>query len=178
MSFRSLRNRIVAGVLGLGLVTLGLYLAPSEAYELQEPFRDGGEEQMATVVSTGAGTRSYEAGGQNGGTRTYEVLTVDVELDNGRKVRIDHLVLARDHERLSAGDSVSITLIRGDAAKPLPRGPFYMLTSSVHAGPTELLGWAFNGRPASGRAIAAFIPGLIILLLVGALAIDRRRKPE
>lgn len=168
----------MAAALGFGLVALGVYLAPSEAYEIQQPFRDGGEQQMATVVSTGAGSRSYEAGGQHGGTRTYEVLTVDVELDSGRTVRIDHLVLARDHERLSPGDEVSVTLIRGEMTKALPRGPFYLLTSSVDAGTMDLLGWTFNGRPASGKAIAALIPGLILLMFVGALTIDRLRTRE
>jgi hypothetical protein len=61
----------------------------------------------------------------------------------------------------------------------LPTGPYYMLTSSVEAGTLALLPWAFDGRPASGKAIAAGIPGLILLMLALAMLYDSRRaKPD
>ena len=60
----------------------------------------------------------------------------------------------------------------------LPTGPYYLLTSSVEAGTVALLPWAFDGRPASGKAIAAGIPGLVLTMIALAMAWDsRRRKP-
>lgn len=165
--------------LGIALFLLGLYFAPSHAYSLQAPFRALGEPTIGVIVAKDTRTRTYEAGGQDPRERSYRERVITVELPNeaGRKVEIQHLVLRRDYERLAVGDEVAVTLIRGEAARTaLPRGPFYLLTSSVEAGPADLLGWAFDGRPASGKAIATLIPGIVLLLIGGALLLGRRKQ--
>lgn len=172
---RGLRLAIMGG-LGLALLLLGLYLAPSEAYEIQAPFRDFGEPAVGVVVSKALRSRSY-----NDGELSYQerVVTVALPAEAMRQVEIDALVLAGDYERLGVGEQVAVTLIRGEAARAaLPHGPFYLLMSSVHAGTLSLLPWAFNGRPASWKAVATIIPGFILLLLAVGLAFSVLRKPQ
>ena len=171
----------IMGGLGLSLLLLGAYLAPYDAYALQRPFRELGEATTGIVVDKHVATVEYEAGGQDARTRSYRERSLRVRIDReaGREVDVQHLVLKDDYERLSEGDEVAITFVRGEQARAaLPTGPYYMLTRSVEAGTLELLPWAFDGRPASGKAIAAGIPGLVLTMIALAMLYDgRRRKP-
>lgn len=174
------RKRIlVMGGLGLALLGLGAYLAPYDAYELQRPFRELGEATTGVVVEKHVTTVEYEAGGQDARTRSYRERAIRVRIDSeaGREIDVAHLVLSDDYERLSEGDEVPITFVRGPQAQAaLPTGPYYLLTSSVGAGTLALLPWAFDGRPASGKAIAAAIPGVVLTMLALAMLWDFRRR--
>lgn len=163
--------------LGAALMALAVYLVPSAAYEIQAPFRAHGEQATGTVISKRIKERSYQGGGRRRGTRTYEEREVVVKLatESGRKITIDDLVLSSDYEALSEGSEVAVTFIRGQAARDaLPKGPFYLLTSSVDAGTFSLIPWAFNGRPASGKAIAAALLGFVLLVFGGVMLLIRR----
>ncbi len=179
---RPARNpiRLIIGVL-LSIAAFsscagGVYLVPSDAYAIQEPFKELGEETTAVVKSKEIVKRSYVAGGRRGGRKTYEERAVVVEMDGGRSITIDDLVLSGDYASLDEGDEVSVTFVRGKKArKALPKGPYYLLTSSVEAGTWSLIPWAFNGRPASGWAIFGFILGLV--LLVGGFVMITLSRP-
>ncbi len=176
---RLIAATVLAFVCGFGLLSLGLYLVPGDARDIYTPFQELGEQRTATVLETRTIQRSYEGGGRRGGTKTYEESVVDVDLE-GRKITISDLVLSSDAQTLSKGDSVSITLIRGAKAKEaLPRGPFYLLTSSVEAGSLAYLGWAFRGRPARPAAVLTVIPGLVFVIAgLVLLALRPRKRPE
>jgi hypothetical protein len=163
----------------IGLIGLGLYLAPSDAYPIQRAFREHGKPMTARVEEKHMETRSYEAGGRRRGTNSYQERVIAVRLPDRRQLEIDRLVLTSDYDRLQPGDEVTLSVLSGDAAiELLPHGPYYLLASSVDATSTQLLGWAFNGRPASGKAIAAGIPGVILLLLGVGLGYDAIRGPQ
>lgn len=151
------------------LLGLGVYMVPADARAIYTPFAAFGEQATATVVDKRIVERAYEGGGRRRGTKTYEEHVVDVKLD-GRTVSIDALVLHDDYAALKPGDDVEVTFIRGDKAREaLPKGPYYLLSSSVSAGSLAYLGWAFNGRPAHPGAIFTVIPGLLFLLATGIL---------
>ena len=162
------------GILGLGLMllSLGLYLAPTEARRLRAPFVERGQPEKAVVASKATVKKSYVAGGRRARVATFQERTVTVRLprEADRQVTIEDLVLPRDFDALTAGSEVSITHLSGGP------GPYYLLTSSVQAGFFPLLGWAFSGRPAYGGAIATAIPGAILTLLGGVLLVEARRR--
>jgi hypothetical protein len=149
-------------LLGVGLLGATVYTAPMDAYDIQAPFKAHGEKVTGTVVEKSTVTRKFIGGGRRGkGEHSWEEPAVKVKV-KGRTVRIKHLVLQSDFDALSEGDEVSVTLVRGKAAREaLPKGPYYLLSSSVDAGPTQLLGWAFSGRPAHPAAIGTGIGGLV-----------------
>lgn len=160
--------------LGLAMVGLGLYLAPGEARRLRAPFQDRGKQTIGVVTSKSTVNRSYVGGGRRARVSSFRERTVSVSVprEANRNVTIEDLVLTRDYDALTKGSEVSITYVTGG------KGPYYLLTSSVDAGFFALLGWAFNGRPASGLAIAAAIPGVCLLLLGVALLAGRRRPAD
>ncbi len=168
---------LVCLLVGVFLVGLGVYFVPADARDIQVPFQEFGEPRQGTVVDKRTAQRSYEGGGRRGGgTKTYEELVVEVELE-GRTVTIENLVLARDYEALQEGDDVDITIVRGKRArKALPRGPYYLLTSSVEAGTLDYLGWAFSGRPARPAAVLTVIPGIVFLIASFVLFSLRPRR--
>lgn len=161
-ALKAARGATILTVLGALLLLLGVYLAPLEAYRLQAPFRESSVEASATVLSK-------QVVGQRFATRrgeaSYQERVVSLRLPGGDEVTIARLVLSPDFERLREGEEVKVM----EATHPAPDGPRYLLASSVRAGTLGLLGWAFSGRPASGLAIAATIPGLCMLLLGSAL---------
>ncbi|NJK32096.1 MAG: hypothetical protein HC927_06585 [Deltaproteobacteria bacterium] len=169
MSRRPSRWELWALPLGLAFVFLGLWLAPREARRIRAPFLERGETKPAFVERKHESTRAFEGQDRTYSYREY-VIEVRIPDEADRRVEIGDLVLARDYRALEIGDEVSLTYIHGGPP------PYYLLTSSVEASTWAFLPWAFNGRPASGLAIAAMIPGICIVLIAGAVLFDRRRR--